>query len=446
MKHPNKVLLKVILFTALTFALAACSKDNNPVDSNTGTAQVSGRITNADGLPKTLSKTGSVESTQGGVQGATVVLAEVQADGSLKTVSTNSVQSDAAGKFVVETKLNGVNNLVVVADQGSTEWKARVSSSVQSGTTVYAPPLNSKSTTEANLYIKIVSEGHSQDVDDADLNLLMDSDVAAQIKGDDNAQAQIISAMSAKYQATSQAAVNSYFGFSNSQMQAMATAKANAKAKLDESLYMSGDSDDEADNDVNDYEGTVLSASVSNNISASSYAELMRIGLTAFINASSSMSAQAKFAVAKSFSKRYAFVLSFAMQEQFTAAGASNAQVNAVAAAGNTLYASVKSSTDMNQIASAYTQYGASIQSELKITLNAYASLIDSIYTNINSSAGAKTSLIAVASSSISFDSIVTAYLNFFTTVKTTTTTSLAGTSQSQASAASQIIILSNMN
>ncbi len=444
MKAIDKKILRLTFFIILSFILAACSKNNNPVDSNMGSSSVSGRITTSDGLPKSLAKTGSIESTQGDVQGAAVILAQVQADGSLKTVSTNAVQTDAAGKFTVQTNLSGVNNIIVVANQGSTEWKARVSSILQSGTTVYAPPLNAKSTTEADLYIKIVGQGHSQDVDESDLKLLMDSDVAAQIKGDDNAQTQIINAMEAKYQATSQASVNSYFGFSNSQMQAMASAKANAKTKLDQALYASGDSDDETDNDVNDYEGNVIAASSSSNISASSYTELMRIGFTAFINATSSMSAQAKFAVAKSFSKRYAFVLSYAMQEQFTAAGASNSQINAVASAGNTLYASIKSSTDMSQIADAYAQYRSSIQSELKLTLSAYASIIDSINTTI--STGAKTTLVSVTSSGASFSSVVNAYITFFSSVKSSTQTSLTGASSAQINSASQILILANMN
>ncbi len=444
MKTIDNKLLKAAFVLILAFGLASCSKNDNPVDSNMGSSTVSGRITTSDGLPKSPAKASTVQATQGGVQGATVILAQVQADGSLKTVSTNAVQTDAAGKFTVNTNLSGVNNIIVVANQGSTEWKARVSSTLQSGTTVYAPPLNTKSTTEADLYIKIVSQSHAQDVDESDLKLLMDSDVAAQIKGDDNAQAQIINAMAAKYQATSQAAVNSYFGFSNSQMQAMASARANAKAKLDQALYASGDSDDETDNDVNDYEGTVIAASSSSNISASSYAELMRIGLTAFINATSSMSAQAKFAVAKSFSKRYAFVLSYAMQEQFTAAGASNAQINAVSSAGNTLYASIKSSTDVSQITDAYVQYRSSIQSELKLTLSAYASIIDSINTTINT--GAKTTLVSITSSGASFSSLVNAYITFFTSIKSSTQASFTGASSAQVNAASQILILANMN
>src|SRR5665647_1985753 len=79
---------------------------------------------------------------------ATVIMAEVQADGSLKTVSTQSVQTDVNGHFVIETNTSSAKNLVVVATKGSSEWQSVVSAEVKSGKTVYAQPLNSESTAE----------------------------------------------------------------------------------------------------------------------------------------------------------------------------------------------------------------------------------------------------------------------------------------------------------
>ena len=105
-----------ILILVLSIVFAACSNDNNPVDANpSGTSKVSGRVTTSDGLPKTLGKNGGAASTQGGgVQGAVVILAQVQADGSLNTVSTQSVTTDVDGKFTVETKLSGAKILLLL--------------------------------------------------------------------------------------------------------------------------------------------------------------------------------------------------------------------------------------------------------------------------------------------------------------------------------------------
>ncbi|MEW6702084.1 MAG: hypothetical protein AB1298_05140 [Bacteroidota bacterium] len=443
-KAGNNLFLAVIITTS--FFLASCSKDNNPLESGGSTSKVAGRISPSTGSATTLSKSGNAETTQAPVQDATVILAQVQADGSLKTVSTKSVQTDAAGKFVVETNLSGVNNLVVVATKGEAQWKAIVSSTVQSGNTVYAPPLNMESTTETNLYIKLVSQGRANSIDATDLKILLDAQGASYLRSNANAEAEFINALQAQSQATAQAAGNSYFGLSSSQIQAVMLAKAEAKAKFDAALYNAGESEEETENEINNFEGSLLSVYTKNATSANVYAKLMRIGVTAFVNATTSMSANGRVAIAKSFYKRYAFVLSVAMKEQFQSAGASSAQINAVASAGAALYSSIKTSADLNQIANAFVQYHSSIKSQIKVTLASYADAIEIIDSSINATASSKTVLNASLIGAVSIDAIINAYVTFFNTVKSTTQATLTGASSEQVSASSQILILANMN
>ncbi|MFA6596263.1 MAG: hypothetical protein WCS69_00960 [Ignavibacteriaceae bacterium] len=438
-KRKSGLLIAVTIITSLF--LASCA-NNDPVGSSGGTSKVAGRVSSTNGLQKSTYS----ESTLSGVQGATVVLVQVQADGSLKTVSTQNIQTDAAGKFVIETNLSGTGNLVVVATKGTTEWKAIVSSKVQSGTTVYAPPLTTESTAETNIYIKLVSEGHASDFDEADLKLLLNAQAAGNIQGDSQAESDFIHAFQASSQASAQASGNSYFGLSSSQIQTMMQAKADAEAKFDAALYNSSDTETETENSMDDYEGTVLTAYSSGIANAYTYAELMRIGVTTFVNASASMNSDLRLAIAKSFYARYAFVLNYAMKQQFQAAGASNAQVNSVASAGADLYASIKSSADFNQIATAFVQYHSSIISQLQVTMSSYASMIDTIDSTINSTISAKAVLNASVNGTTSLNTIINAYVTFFNAVKTTTQTSLVGTSSTQVNAASQILILANMN
>ncbi len=443
-KSSNKFLVSLVLIV-LAFSLSACSKDNNPVDSG-GTSKVSGRITTVNGMPKSLGKSGTATGSQSDVQGATVILAQVQADGSLKTVSTQPVQTDTYGKFTVETNLSSVRNLIVVATLGTTEWKAIVSSNVQNGVTVYAPPLSAESTTEAELYIKLVGEGSAGDIDESDLKILLNSEAALNIGSDANAQAQFLTAMKAQYQAIVKASQNSYFGFTALTFQAILNAKHDADAKLDAAMYMSGDTEDEADNDMNDYEGTVLSTYSSQNINVSAFAELMRIGLTAFVNSTSSMNAQTRHVIVRNFYKRYAFVLNYAVKQQFQLAGASNTQISAVGSAGATLFGSIKSSTDISQITEAFVQYHSSVGSQLKVTLSSYSTIIDTIDASINAGGGAKEVLTTALSGNASIDAIINVYVTFFTAVKTSVQTTLIGASSTQVSAVSQILILANMN
>lgn len=446
MKTINKFTAKLffVVLVISSFIFTACSNDDNPVDSGSGnTAKVAGRISSGNGMAKALSKTGSTETTFSSVQGAAVVLAQVQADGSLKTVSTQTVQTDASGKFVVETNLNGAENLVVVATQGEAELKAIVSSKVQTGSTVYSPPLTLESTTETNLYIKLVAQGKANYIDATDLKILLNAQAAIHIKGNASAETEFIKALEAQSQTYVSASGNSYFGLTSSQIQAMMHARAEAKAKLDAALYNSSDSEAETENDINEYEAYVFANST---VNSTVYAELIRIGATTFVNASANMNANGRLAVLQSYYKRYAFVLSVAMKQQFQAAGASDTQTNAVVSAGAILYNSIKTSASFEQMADAFVQYHSSVKSQLKLALSTYSASIETIDASVNGAASAKTILNASIVGSLSLDLIINAYVTFFNSVKTTTQTALVGASSAQVSAVSQIMILANMN
>ncbi len=439
----HKVRLFFALLVSASFIFTACSNEDNPVNSGGSTAKVAGRISSGNGMAKAMSKSGDTETTFSSIQGAAVVLAQVQADGSLKTVSTQTVQTDVSGKFVVETNLNGAENLVVVATQGAAELKAIVSSKVETGVTVYSPPLTVESTTESNLYIKLVAQGKANYIDATDLKILLNAQAALHINGNASAEAEFIKALEAQSQTYVNASGNSYFGLTSSQIQAMMHARAEAKARLDAALYNSSDSEAETENDINEYESFVFANST---VNSTVYAELIRIGATTFVNASVNMNANGRLAVLQSYYKRYAFVLSVAMKQQFQAAGATDAQVNAVVSAGASLYNSLKASASFEQMADAFVQYRSTVKSQLKLALSSYSTSIETIDTSINGAVSAKTVLNASIVGSISLDLIINAYVAFFNSVKSTTQTTLVGASSAQVNAASQIMILANMN
>lgn len=437
----NKVFLIISIIFVFTFM--ACSNDENPVETGGNeTAKVSGKISSSSSSQSFLGKTVDAES----VDGAAVVLAQIQADGSLKTVSTQSVQTDVNGKFVVETNVSDVNNLVVVAEKAGVKWKAIVSAKVKKGTTVYAPPLNSESTAEADLYIKLVERGEANGISQTDLKWFINSEVAAQIKASADSETKFITAVKANSEATSSAAGNSYFGLTNAQIQAMLKAKTDACAKLDEELYINGESEAGQENAFRNYEGAVIAANASNNISANTYAKLMRIGISAYTNASASMQAQARLAASKSFYLRYALVLNYAMQQQFQAAGASSSQMNAVNSAGLTLYASIKNSGNSDEIKNAFVQYSTSVKTQLKLVLSAQATIIDSIDVAINSTGGARAVLSASINVGVNLNTIVNAYITFYNAFESTVQTTLTGAASAHVNAAAQIMILANAN
>ncbi|MFA5972802.1 MAG: hypothetical protein WC780_10665 [Lentimicrobiaceae bacterium] len=429
--------IAVVIF----LGMIACSKDNGG-----GNSKISGSVSDNGGNLKSYGDGQSVKSSEAGIEGATVIIAEVQANGSLNTVSTQSVQTDINGKFTVETTLSGAKNLVVVASKGAMEWKTVVSAEVKSGTTVYAQPLNTESTAEAEVYARLKASGKLNTVSQADMQLYINSEVAAQIKGNASMQDQFISALEAKQQAHAQASSNAYFGITNTQMQAITDAKVQAQVAFEAALYNAGDSQSSAEDQFNTYQSAIISAYTNANVKAETYAKLSEISSKVFVNATASMSSQTYFACAKSNYLRIAFITKQAIDAKFQETGASSSQVSAIASAGVTLSASIKNSVSISQIINAFAQYHSAVVAQLKLTFSAQATNIDIIEASLSSVGGAATVLRASVGVSASTDVIINAYLSFFNSTKTLIQNSLTGVSATQVNAAVEILVMSNMN
>lgn len=432
---------KIIYSTILVLGLISCSKN-----SDMQTAKVSGRVAD-DNSASNVSpqKVRSNDlSVSAGVQGATVIMAQVQGDGSLKTVSTQSVQTDANGKFVVETDVVSEKNLVVVATKGSMEWKAVVSAEVKGGETVYSQPLNSESTAEAEVYARLKAAGKTEVVSQADVQLYLNADIAAQIKGNASLEDQFISSLEARSQASVQACSNSNFGITSSQLQAIASAKAAAQVSYEAALYNSTSAAAESAAFMS-YQKAIIAAYTSANVSVETYAKLSDICSKAYLNASAGMSTQLSFACAKSDYIAASLILQQAIEAKFQSIGATSAQTSTVVAAGVSLSASIESSVNIGQIKTAFSQYHSSIVSQLKLTLSTQAVLLESIDANINATVGSKATLNAAVGVGVTASVIVNAYVAFYNSVKTLVQSSLSSASTLQISAATDILILANI-
>lgn len=429
---------KFVYSTILVLGLISCSKN-----SDMQTAKVSGRVSDSSSASNVAPQKVRSNTQSVGVQGATVVMAQVQADGTLKTVSTGSVQTDANGKFVIETTLSGENNLVVVATKGSMEWKAVVSAEVKSGATVYSQPLNSESTTEAEVYARLKATGKSEIVTRADVQLYLNADIAAQIKGSASLEDQFISSLEARSQARTQACSSSEFGITSSQLQTIADAKVMAQVSYETALYNSSDSMSVAAA-FTSYQKAIISAYTSANVSVEAYAKISDISSKAFLNASADMSSQLSFACAKSDYMTAALIMQQAVEAKFQSAGATSTQSGAVVTAGASLSGSIESSVSIGQIATAFAQYHSSIVNQLKLTLSTQATTVDSIDASINGFVGLKATLNAAVGVGVTTDIIVNAYVVFYNSIKTLVLSSLSGASTLQISAATDILILAN--
>ena len=438
-------LLYGILMAFLFFVLTSCSKDSNPVDSGGANAKVAGKVTGDSGLYKSLQKSSGIESSQG-ISGATVVLAQVQADGSLKTVSTQSVQTDVNGNFTVETNLSGAQNLVVVATKGTFQSKAVVYSQVSSNTTVYCQPVNTQTAAQADVYSQIVLSGQANTVSSADLQMYLNSSVAAQINSSTTAKSQFASCLATESQVRTQASSNASFGISGSQWTAVENAKMQALVSFQTSLYNHADSQSSASQDFQTYQRACINAYTSAGVKLETYAKLLRISSRAYLSQSAQMSSSASFSASLSINAYLAIALRSAVEAKFQEAGASSAQMSAVTSAGVTLSASIAGATTIGQINDAYVQYHNTVVAQLKVVLSAYASLITTLDANISAAAGVKTNLNVALSGALSTSQFISAYTSFYSAIATSVQTTLTGASSVQVSSITELLILANMN
>lgn len=421
----------------VTVLLAGCSKSgSNPVNSQQAST-VQGQV----GGQRGLAKLAKYSSANGGIQGATVILAQIQADGSLKTVSTASAQTDVNGRFSVNTDLDGVSNLVVVATQGSTRWETVVSAQVKHGMTVDCQPLTDQTTVQAQTYAKIVADGKSSEVSTADLQLYINASVAANVMGNANAIAQLAGSLEAEAEA--RASAFAQFNVSQTQLQTAWASRMQAQIAFESSLY-SAAGDSAADNlALQTYYAGSIGAYVAAGIPLVVIAKVEQAFCAALVNFSAAMSSNAEFSVQQSAALIRAVLIGQALSTEFTTGGATQAEITSVGNANNTLFASLQVALTSREIIAAFVNYHDSILTQLKAMVGANGSAVGTMDSNI--SGGARAVLQTALSTTTTTGAIVQAYMTFYGSVSTAMQ-GMSGMSSAQLDASTQILMLINSN
>ncbi len=443
--------LAISLSIASALFLAGCTKrGNNPVSSQQQSV-VQGEVNGQQGLAKSGELAGrngvrSVDASSSGsigVQGATIALAEIQVDGSLKTVSTAPVTTDAQGRFSVKTNLDGVGDLVAVATQGTSQWEAIVSSEVRNGETVNCQPLTDQTTVQSQAYSKIVADGKGTEVTPADLQLFITPLVAANVMGNSNAIAQLASALEAE--AGAQATAFSQFNITEAQIQSAATARQQAQASFESAMY-AADGDSAADNvALQTYYAATVGAYVSAGIPIQTLAEVEDASCSALTNNTQSLSAGINFSVEQSSALVRAALAGQAVLAEMQAGGATQAEISSTDSANASLLANLNMAVSSTEISSAFESYHSAIVTQLLDMDSSDSSTVSGADAQIEAAGGAGSVLKAALNSASTTGAIVQAYMTFYGAVSTMMS-GMGGMTTSQLDASTQILMILDSN
>lgn len=129
------------------------------------------------------------------LEGWIITVAQLQANGSLETVSTGEVTTDASGEYSIEVDVVGetMSDLVVMAEGEDGTWSVIVGSDLAADSTVTAAPISVETTTETRVMVDIAASGSwdSETMSSALLRSMVNAETSASVEAEGSTEASI---------------------------------------------------------------------------------------------------------------------------------------------------------------------------------------------------------------------------------------------------------------
>jgi len=190
------IFVTVTLF--LFFNFTACS-DDDTTGSNGGEtpgshATINGQV--EDEFAKTASNKTTSTSKAKGVDGAVVSAATISSSGSVEKMESTETDVESSGQFTLEADVSTVEEVVVVAEKDGEQLMGFISAELENGSTFTIKPIDVESSAETEIFARLKSEGDSDIVHKSDVETMITSESAAEIRGDASAVADVAAAVS----------------------------------------------------------------------------------------------------------------------------------------------------------------------------------------------------------------------------------------------------------
>lgn len=418
----NNIYYKILFSTIVLFfigALVGCSKSVS-VDTDEVTAKVAGKIQDGSGIT-----------------GISVRLLRLNNSGNSEIVSLEDVFTNSDGKFILETNLDGESNLLVQADNNNNGWRGILSAAVKPGIAVYSQPLNSATTISTDLYIGALESGRNLDY--TQIRLFIDKEIAGILDSNRELMNSIISAISTESDAEKETMLRAEIGGTTSQWQQIIVAKIAAQTAFDRDLYYAL-SENARQAALYSYLYSISDAYVDVGLQSETFSKVLEASIRAFLKEIEGINSRLEFEFSRRTSEIRAKALNASILSEFQKLGADPSMINEVIYAGETLQENLEDIQSTEGIANEFAGYRDQILGNLLKVLGVYG---DTIQTYQGSIQDYKTALISDVANSSDAAGIISAYINFYSSVKNLVKQQNSGTVQQDAAA--EVLILLNM-
>lgn len=392
----EKICVELIVLFFIEFLIGCNSNDIEQPESVT--SKVIGKISNdtASGTIN-LSELGNLS----------VKLIRIKANGEEETVSTGDPVTDSRGKFVLETALDGVSNLLVKAGKDNFELRGVVTSKVKSGIAVYLQPLNSATTVSADIYKLLFPSDNS--IGFNRIMIMIDEGIASAMVSNDGLINKVADALKSELDAERNCFLRPEIGGTASQWDQIMNAGVAAQSAFDRDLYFA---DSESANEIafRNYLNSISDSYIEEGLQPVIYSEVTEASVRILLKAVEGIGPRLNFELIKRSSEIRARAINIAVQYEFQKLEADPSLINKVIYFGDELENSLRDLQLQNDIEDAFINYkehqtenlinalgisGVSVP-EIDDSIAVYKNVLKSEVENGND------------------DSIITAYINFY--------------------------------
>ena len=414
--------LREIHFLPLLFAsfvlMAGC--DASGANDDNDSVAVEGRVTDDSGYSK----------SQASIEGATVTAVRVNPDGGRHRLSGETT-TDAQGRFELNTDEAASNVLILRAEKESFATSALVYTKGRAD--VRSMPMTTESHAEADVYVEARKQAKKGATTIADVAAHVDADVAAEIAAEKTTAAKVAAAIRSSAEAEAEyiedeepdaeedeAREQKREAFFTLQVQLAASSDASAQAEAIES-----------------FEAHLARAYMEAGASAEAQARASLAARSALVQMSSSVSSKARLALRKRAEVIAALATAHAVEAEFEAEGASQAEIDALVSARAALLAELRAADSESEIDAAHATYQSSVEAALSSELDVDVSIISAAQVGFGV---ARQTLNLALSTTSSAKAVATAYAAFYTSVHTSAMTSFD--SNAKADLAATVLVL----